>query len=73
MGPKTVPCGTPEMTLVTLELTPLTTTCCFLFDRKLNSHLPSLPLIIKAFSLQYHIGQMPLQSKVNAYNILTIF
>ena len=51
MGPNTVPCGTPEYTLVTFETTQFTNTCCYLFYCKLRIHLPYLPVTLIAFSL----------------------
>ena len=51
MGSNTVPWSTPEVTFVTLKLTPLTTTCFFLWDKKLWIHLPNFPVTPKDFSL----------------------
>ena len=38
IGPKTVPCGTPESTSTGLEDIPSTTTHCLQFFRKLEIH-----------------------------------
>ena len=38
IGPKTVPCGTPESTSTRPEDTPSTTTHCLRFFRKLEIH-----------------------------------
>ena len=38
-GPRTVPCGTPESTVVVLELMPSRTTFIVLWERKHSSHL----------------------------------
>ena len=39
IGPKTVPCGTPESTVTRSDCIPLTTTHCF---RKLENHVQIL-------------------------------
>ena len=46
MGPRTVPCGTPESTLTSSVVSPSSTTLIVLFVRKLVSHvwvLPTMP------------------------------
>ena len=39
IGPKTVPCGTPESTVTRSDCIPSATTCCF---RKLEIHVQIL-------------------------------
>ena len=50
-GPKIEPCGTPASTLVHEENFPLTTTRCFLFDKKSTIMLRSFPDIPFCFNL----------------------
>ena len=45
MGPKTVPCGTPELTVIDEEETPSRTTCCVLIVKKIWIQLCSFPVI----------------------------
>ena len=43
MGPKTLPCGIPDVTLVHSEQTPLTITRCLLLDKKCAIHFKIQP------------------------------
>ena len=45
MGPSTVPCGTPESTVICWDDAPSNVTLIFLFVRKFISHLCTGPLI----------------------------
>ena len=51
-GPRTVPCGTPDTTGTRSDLTPLTTTLCYLKHKKLSYLLlsSSCGWMSKAFS-----------------------
>jgi len=49
-GPRTVPCGTPEVTCIDGEEIPSRTTFCVLFVRKLLTHLCSEPVIPACWS-----------------------
>ena len=45
MGPRTVPCGTPEITLDGIDDFPLMTTVCSLLERYDDIQAKSFPLI----------------------------
>ena len=44
-GPRTDPCGIPEISWYFVDFFPFTNTCCCVLERKLWIHLPSLPVM----------------------------
>ncbi len=51
IGPRTEPCGTPDVTYVMSDRAPLTETCCLQVDIKYVIQLCVLPVILYEVSL----------------------
>ena len=51
IGPRTVPCGTPDITGEGEEMAPLAATCCVLLFKKEYRNTPTLPPILSSFIL----------------------
>ena len=55
IGPRTVPCGMPDMTGAGEEIEPFADTCWVLLVRKVWSQTPTLPPILSSLSLEQRI------------------